>query len=669
MPLKLLTASDGQPLKIEVDIADARCVAQIWQAQVGRVPLILLDSDVEENEPDERGITDRLYGGGTEHRLRQEILLGIGGVRALHAAGYDPDVFHSNEGHAGFMGLERIRQLVTGAGMTPAEAMEAVRAGTVFTTHTPVPAGIDVYTVELMERYFTSFAKESDLTFEELMLLGQVKPVPLEESSFNMAVMGLRLAARSNGVSKLHGQVSRQIFSELWPEVPPDEVPVGSVTNGVHAPTWLGPEMAEVLDRRFPPDWAEKGSGRWERVADVPDAELWRARERARERLVFFVRERLRRQYLARGMSEAEVAWADDVFDPGVLTIGFARRFAPYKRGTLLLSDLDRLKRLLMSGERPIQVVLAGKAHPLDDPGKDLIRALVHFASDADVRGRFAFIEDYDMEVARVLVQGVDVWLNNPRRPMEASGTSGMKAALNGVLNLSVLDGWWDECYDGSNGWAIGTPETYADFVLQDRVEASALYNLLERDVVPRFYERTEGPVPRRWIDRLKRSVETLGPFVTADRMVRDYVQGLYEPSAAQSTAMRTDNFRRARELAAWKARVREKWDDVAVVNVEGEVVAADLGDERTVAATVRVGSLSTDDLAVELAHGLVGANGELMDPSFIELTPESCQDGTCIYRGSFTAGATGLYGFAVRAIPAHDDLTTKMDLGLVAWA
>jgi glycogen phosphorylase len=669
MPLRLLTTDDGGPLKVEVDLAGARCVAQIWQAQVGRVPLLLLDSDVQENDPEERTITDRLYGGGTEHRLRQEILLGIGGVRALQAAGYDPDVFHTNEGHAGFMGLERIRQLVNGSGMTPAEAMEAVRAGTVFTTHTPVPAGIDVYDVELMERYFTSFAKESELSFEDLMQIGQSKPVPLEDSTFNMAVMGLRLAARSNAVSKLHGEVSRQIFAELWPEVPPDEVPVASITNGVHAPTWLGPEMAEVLDRRFPPDWAETGSGRWERVEDVPDAELWRARERARERLVYFVRERLRDQMMARGMTDAEASWTDEVFDPGVLTIGFARRFAPYKRGTLLLSDVERLTRMLLSGDRPIQIVLAGKAHPHDDPGKDLIRALVHFAADPEVRGRFAFIEDYDMEVARVLVQGSDVWLNNPRRPMEASGTSGMKAALNGVINLSVLDGWWDECYDGANGWAIGTPETYSDFDLQDRVEASALYDLLERDVVPRFYERTEGPVPRRWIERLKRSVETLGPFVTADRMVRDYVEELYEPSARQSGAMRADGFRRARELAAWKARVRELWDQVAVIDVEGEVTAADLGDERKVAATVRVGSLTTDDISVELAHGLVGASGELMEPSVIVMAADSCTEGTCVYTGSFKAAATGLYGFAVRAIPANEDLTNKMDLGLIAWA
>ncbi|MGI8774050.1 MAG: alpha-glucan family phosphorylase [Actinomycetota bacterium] len=669
MPLSLLSNGDGSPLKIFVDLAGATCVAQLWRAEVGRVPLILLDCDVEENDADERAITDRLYGGGTEHRLRQEIVLGIGGVRALHAAGYEADVFHTNEGHAGFMGLERMRHLVVSLGLTWQQALESVRAGTVFTTHTPVPAGIDVYSVELMERYFSNFAKESEMTFEDLMALGQTKDTPLELARFNMAFMGLRLAGRSNAVSKLHGHVSRTIFSELWADIPVDEVPISSVTNGVHVPTWIGPEMSEVLDRRFPPAWAECGTGRWDRVQEIPDAELWRARDRARERLVYLVRQRLRAQLLANGASEAEASWTDDVFDPGVLTIGFARRFAPYKRGTLLLSDVERLKRLLLSGDRPIQIVFAGKAHPLDDPGKELIRDLYHFAADPDVRTRFAFIEDYDMAVARVLVQGADVWLNNPRRPMEASGTSGMKAALNGVINLSVLDGWWDECFDGHNGWTIGTVEEYSDHAYQDRVEASALYDLLEREVVPRFYDRPEGPVPRRWIEKVKASVETLGPFVTADRMVRDYVEQLYLPSAEHSRRMTEKDHTAARSLAAWKAKVKEAWPQVRVIDVEGDITAADLGDVRTISATVHVGSLSTDDVCVELAHGPVGANGELIEPCFQKMQPEYCEGGTCTYKERFNAGKTGLYGYAVRVIPEHGDLTNKMDMGLVAWA
>lgn len=667
MSLTLLTNEDSSPLKIDVDLAGAVCVAQIWRADVGRIPLLLLDCDVEENDLAERGVTDRLYGGGSEHRLRQEIVLGIGGVRAMQAAGYDADVFHTNEGHAGFMGLERIRQLVVNDSLSFEEALEAVRVATVFTTHTPVPAGIDVYPPELIETYFTNLAKECEIDLDDLLALGR-SPGD-ENGGFNMAMMGFRLAARANAVSKLHGQVSRGIFAELWPDVPQEEVPIGTVTNGVHVPTWLGREMAELLDRRFPSRWEESGRGRWDKVDEIPDGELWRMRERARERLVYFVRERLGRQLRARGLSESEIAWTDDVFDPSALTIGFARRFAPYKRGALILSDMDRLKRLLLSGDRPVQIALAGKAHPLDDEGKRLIQQIVHFASDPEVRDRITFLEDYDIEVARVLVQGSDVWLNNPRRPMEASGTSGMKAALNGVLNLSILDGWWDEGYDGSNGWAIGTVDTYEDAEYQDRVEASALYDLLEREVVPRFYERPEGPVPRRWVERMKASLRSLGPFVSADRMVRDYVEGLYDPAGTQSRALRAEGFKRASGLAAWKQRVRDAWSDIKIFEVEGDVTAGDLGDQRAVAATVRVGRLSTDDISVQLAHGPVGASGELLDPKFLDMQADECTDGTCTYRGSFVIEWTGLYGFAVRVTPSHPDLTNGMDLGLAVWA
>src|SRR5919106_2372339 len=616
MPLTLLSDDSGMPLKVEVDMAGARCVAQVWRAQVGRVPLLLLDCDVEDNEPQERAITDRLYGGagGSEHRLRQEMVLGIAGMRALHAAGYRANVFHSNEGHAGFLGLERIRELVTENDMSFDQALESVRAATIFTTHTPVPAGIDVYSSELMEKYFTSFAKECDISFGGLIALGQAKPSQDGGTRyFSMAVMGLRLAGRANGVSKLHGEVARDMFSEMWPAVPSDEVPISSITNGVHSATWIGPEMVEVLDRHLNPGWAEGANGHWDRVADIPDAELWRARERARERLVYFIRDRLQEQLISRSAPEVDVVRADDVFDPSVLTIGFARRFAQYKRGTLLLSDPERFKRLLLSSDRPLQVVVAGKAHPLDDGGKEMIRALVHFASDPEVRGRFVFIEDYDMEIARVLVQGVDVWLNNPRRPLEACGTSGMKAALNGAVNCSVLDGWWDECFDGTNGWAIGSRDSYDDPDYQDRVDSSALYDLLEREIAPRFYDRSEGPIPRRWVERMKSSIGGLGDFLTARRMVGEYVERFYEPAGLLGEEMHEDSFARAKELAAWKEKVRAAWDDIRVLDVEGDLLAADVGEERSVVARVRCGRLGTDDLSVQLAHGRIGPNGELI--------------------------------------------------------
>ena len=672
MPLTLVTVEDGSPMKIEVDLAGARCVAQLWRAQVGRVPLILLDCDVEENEPLERSVTDRLYAGGSEHRLRQEVVLGIGGVRALQVAGYEVDVFHSNEGHAGFLGLERARQMVQ-RGMNFHDSIEAGRASTVFTTHTPVPAGIDVYAAELMKPYFENFAKECDITFNELLALGQAVPAEWEPgetgSSFNMAIMGFRLAARSNGVSKLHGVVSRSIFSDLWPDAPADEVPIGSVTNGVHISTWIGPEMAEMLDRRLTPGWAETGEARWDRISEIPDAELWRSRERARERLVYFVRERVKRQHIARGEPDSEVAWTDEIFDPGILTIGFARRMAQYKRATLMLADVERLTGLLLHGERPIQIVIAGKAHPLDDVGKEMIRQIVHFSQDPAVRGRIAFVEDYDMEVARALCQGVDVWLNNPRRPLEACGTSGMKAALNGVLNCSVSDGWWDECYDGTNGWVIGSRETFEDPDYQDRVDVNAIYNLLESEIAPRFYDRSEGPVPRRWVERMKSSLATLGPFVTATRMMEDYVRELYEPAAEQGHRMAADDHSLARELAAWKGRVREAWDDVQVVNVEGDLTAAGVAEEREVAATVRLGRLSTDDVSVQLAHGPVGANNEISGPDVVEMRADVCQDGVCTYRGKFSTDEAGLYGYAVRVVPSHPELANNMDLGLLTLA
>ncbi|MDP9222832.1 MAG: alpha-glucan family phosphorylase [Actinomycetota bacterium] len=668
MPLTLLSAPDGGALKIEVVLAGERCVAQLWSAQVGRTPLLLMDCDVEDNEPEQRTTADRLYAGGSEHRMRQEILLGIGGIRALEAAGYKPDVFHSNEGHAGFLGLERIRRLVVDEGLTFAEGLEAVRSTTIFTTHTPVPAGIDIYAVDLFERHFGAFARECNISVEELLALGQVRPGDeAEDEGFNMAVMGFRLAGRANGVSKLHGEVSRSIFSSIWPQVPPEEVPIGSITNGVHVSTWLGTEMSELFDDRLPPGWAEAGDGGWEAITEVPDDELWRERERARSRLVYGIRQRLRVQGSARGASDAELEWTHSAFDPGVLTIGFARRFAQYKRGTLLLSDPERLKRLLLSDSRPIQLVFSGKAHPADDGGKDMIRRLVHFSNDPEIRHRLVFLEDYDLQVARRLCQGVDVWLNHPRRPLEASGTSGMKAALNGVINCSILDGWWDECFDPGNGWAIGAGGSSAELDHQDRIDAAALYDVLEREVIPSFYERADGP-PARWVKRMKASVATLGPFVTADRMLRDYIEQLYEPAARQGRAMAAESYERARDLARWKAAVRETWDEIGVAQVQGDTLAGNVGEERTIAATVRLGTLSADDVSVQLGHGRVGAGGDLVGMRLIDMQPEHSENGTCTYRGSFVTTGVGLYGFTVRVLPAHPDLINRFDLGLVEW-
>lgn len=652
--------------RVTVDLAGTPLHAQVWRADVGRVRLYLLDADVEENDVEGRLVTDRLYGGDPqEHRIRQEILLGVGGVRALEALGEPVQVFHTNEGHAGFLGLERIRRLMTEDGLTFPEAIESVRSGTVFTTHTPVPAGIDQFGRPLMERYFTSWAKEAGVDFDDLMALGHFPDVA-EEAPFNMAVMGMRLSGMANGVAKLHGATSRAMFRSLWPGVPVDEVPITSVTNGVHPRTWISPEMDDVLSRYVLPGWHEAEVDDWARIDEVRDDELWRAREQSRDRLVAFVRLRLRQSLIGRGMSASDAAWADDALDGRILTVGFARRFATYKRANLLLSQPERLKALLLSPDRPIQIVFAGKAHPHDDAGKEMIRQIISFSSDPEIRHRMMFVPDYDIAVARMLLQGCDVWLNNPRRPLEACGTSGEKAALNGVLNCSILDGWWDEMFDGENGWAISSAESYDDLARRDEVEAGSLFDILERQVVPLFYDRFEGPVPRRWVRRMKSSLKSLGPQVVASRMVRDYVDKLYEPIAAKGDALTADGNARARALAAWKSRVHDAWTDVKIVSVETESAVTDLGTVRHVDATVELGRLEPTDVTVELLHGVVGPNDELVAPHAIAMSPKG---GDGRYAGTFSCEVAGRYGFTVRVLPSHADLTTPLEMGTIVWA
>lgn len=665
-----LTLVEGS--RIEVDLAGEPLIAQIWLAQVGRVKLYLLDADIDDNSDELRNVTDRLYGGGTEHRLRQEILLGIGGVRALDAVGQETQVFHTNEGHAGFLGLERIRRLITDEGLTFPEAVEAVRAGTIFTTHTPVPAGIDRFPRELMERYFCHWTAECGVSMDQLMALGHFPGEPAD-APFNMAVMGLRLAGMSNGVSRLHGQTSREMFHPLWPALPPEEAPIGSVTNGVHARTWVSAEMNDLLSRHLVPAWDEAGAMDWRRVDDIRDDEVWRVREQGREALVAFVRVRLKRTLTERGVSTTDASWAEEVLDPRLLTIGFARRFASYKRATLLLSQPDRLRALLLSPDRPIQLVFAGKAHPADDVGKEMIRQIVQFSRDPSVRHRITFVEDYDIAVARTLYQGSDVWLNTPRRPMEASGTSGEKAALSGALNCSILDGWWAEMFDGNNGWAISSAESYEDLDHRDRVEADSLFEILERQIVPLFYDRFEGRVPRRWVARVKSSLRTLGPKVMASRMVRDYVEQMYEPTAERTSRLAEAKHARARALAEWKHRVVSAWDGVRInaVDTDASTRVADLGATRTVKVLVSLGRLSSQDVAVELLHGPVGPSDELASTTRVPLQLEGPGDaaGQFRYGGSFSCDRAGRYGIAVRVVPAHPDLAVPAEMGCVAWA
>ncbi len=634
-------------VQISVDLAGDHVRINVWQVKVGRIQLYLLDTNVEGNSPEGAAITDRLYGGDKEHRIRQEIVLGIGGVRALRALGFDPQVFHTNEGHAGFLSLERIRELVTTDGTTFAEAVEAVRAGGVFTTHTPVPAGIDQFPRELMAKYFTEFAKSLGITFEALMTVGQ--RAQQDSDTFNMAVMGLRLAGRSNGVAQLHGAVSRQMFNDLWPDVPVDEVPIGAITNGVHAHTWVGDHIAALMAKSVGPVWDGADHASWTGVDHLDPAEVWAARAKARAELVSFVRSRM----------------GDALLDPKALTIGFARRFATYKRATLLLSQPDRLRKMLLSTDRPVQFVFAGKAHPQDQPGKDMIRDIELFARQLDVNHRFVFLPDYDMAIARMMYHGVDVWLNNPRRPLEACGTSGMKAALNGALNCSILDGWWDECYDGSNGWAINSADDDPDLGRRDAREATSLFGLLERELVPLFYERPEG-LPVGWIDTMKHNWRSLGPFVTAARMVRNYTTELYEPAATSSRLALADHAAVARDLAAWKLRVRAAWPVVKVFDIECDTTPAHEGDQRHVRAHVEIDGLDASSVTIQALHGPIDSEGEFIGTPLIVTLALT---GAGLWEADYSVGEAGPYGLTVRALPSHPNLISPVEMGTIAWA
>ncbi|MFJ9806940.1 alpha-glucan family phosphorylase [Streptomyces sp. NPDC101158] len=659
LPVSLLREPDGGPARVTLALPGGRSLhAHIWIARVGRVPLLMLDSDVEENAPGEREVTDRLYGGGSEHRLLQEMLLGIGGVRAVRTycrltGTPAPEVFHTNEGHAGFLGLERIRELGR-EGLDFDAALEAVRAGTVFTTHTPVPAGIDRFDRALVARHLGDDGALPGVDTTRILALGDETPLGGEAGVFNMAAMGLRLAQRANGVSTLHGAVSRAMFAGLWPGFDPEEIPLGSVTNGVHAPTWTAPEVAGLSP-------------------DASDRELWELRRTLRERLVTDVRARLRASWRQRGAAAAELGWTDSVLDPDVLTIGFARRVPSYKRLTLMLRDKDRLRALLLHPERPVQLVVAGKAHPADDGGKRLVQELVRFADDPRVRHRIVFLPDYGMGMARGLYPGCDVWLNNPLRPLEACGTSGMKAALNGCLNLSVLDGWWDEWFEPDFGWAIPTADGAAarDEERRDDLEAAALYELIERRVAARFYDRGPDGVPAGWTAMVRRTLTDLGPRVLADRMVREYVERLYAPAAAAHRALGPVE---ARELAAWKAKVRGAWPKVSVDHVEvGDGLEGDadaeLGATPAVRVRVALGELGPEDVEVQAVTGRVDADDRLLDPRTSVLKPADRPDleGRLPYAGALSLDRTGPFGCTVRVLPTHPLLAHPAELGLVA--
>ncbi len=670
LPLAPVRDAQGQDLKVTVKLPTGNVYIQVWKIEVGRITLYLLDTNIPENVlPQDRDITDSLYGGDIDTRIRQEIVLGIGGIRALKAMGLQPTVFHMNEGHSAFLALEQIHVFMRDQQLTFDEAMEAARTSNVFTTHTPVPAGIDLFDPGLMYHYFSEYCSEVGIDFQQLMALGR-RNIYNRDERFSMAVLALNTSSFRNAVSRLHRQVSQEMFHDLWPQLPLWEVPVTSITNGVHLPSWLNGDLASLFDQYLQPDWRERFNepGIWEQVKEIPDEELLEVHRRRKRRLITFVRARQNAAALRRQASAAEVRRSGEVLDPNAFTIGFARRFATYKRATLLFRDVERLKRILLNKDMPVQLVIAGKAHPKDQPAKSYIREVVQFSRDPDLWKHVVFLEDYDMKVGREMVQGVDLWLSNPRRGEEACGTSGMKAAINGVLNLSILDGWFDEAYERSGGWAIGDRDPYSED--QDALHASAIYYLLENEIVPMYYERKEQ-TPREWMRRMKQSLMYISPTFDCRRMVREYMTELYEPAHSQHLRALKDDYSQVRDKARWNLRIREVWDRVRFVEDGPEPSGAVLsGKPVVVRAAIDLAGLTPDDVRVEVVMGRIDSNGHLEDTEVSVLPAVEQQGSVAVFSKDIVPDRTGRLGYALRVSPNHfEDPLTRPCASLLKWS
>jgi starch phosphorylase len=679
LPLSQVLGNDDEPMHVQVEMPGRPVFANIWHAQVGRISLYLLDTNTPLNQPDDRRITDKLYGGDIDARIKQEIVLGIGGFRALQMLNIEPSVYHMNEGHSAFLGLERVRQLMETHEVSFDAAREAASAGLVFTSHTPVPAGHDYFAPDLINHYFSDCVASLGLSLWDFLALGRQNPYD-DNEAFCMTILALKLAAYTNGVSELHGVVTRRMWSGLWPGVPVDEVPIGSVTNGVHLNSWVGHEMGALYDRHLGKEWRSEpaDASLWDRIDQVSDAEIWETHERARHRLVDFARSHLQWQRERRGVIRHRFPVADEILRPDALTIGFGRRFASYKRATLLFRDPARLERLLTDPARPVQIIIGGKAHPRDDQGKELIRQIYTLSSQEPFRRHIVFLEDYDIAVASQMVQGADVWLNTPRPPMEASGTSGMKAAANGVLNLSTLDGWWAEAWANASrdlppiGWPIGRERPYLTVDLHAQADSEDLYDLLERVVIPTFYRRDEHGLPHDWISQMRSSIRQLTGTFNTHRMVWQYYQDFYRPAIERFERFTANDLRESQELARWRASVAEHWPEIEIVSVEANASSTlHAGQSFDVATRLRPGRLKPEDLSVQLYAGTLDGDRTLDRGHALAMEPfGAATDGVLAYRTRVTAnGTSGEHGLTVRVVPHHPDLVTPFIPGLITWA
>ena len=675
LPMQLVRDEQDNPLLIYVDFPQRKVFAQVWKVQVGRVPLYLLDTNILQNNEDDRNVTSQLYGGDNEMRIKQEILLGIGGMRALAALDIHPEVCHMNEGHSAFLSLERAKlYMEQNKDASFEQARVATRVGNVFTTHTPVPAGIDEFEPGLVEHYLSSYYNVLNLKTDEFLYLGGAH-LPQTKGKFNMAIFAINMANAYNGVSRLHGRVARSMWNYLWHDVPQDEVPIGHITNGVHVRTWLSSDMTELFSRYVDPNWYRNpgDESMWERIDHIPDEELWRTHERRRERLVAFARRRLHRRLRKLGANPADLERATEVLRPDALTIGFARRFAAYKRAYLIFQDKERLRKLLNDPERPVQIIISGKAHPRDKVGKEILKKIISIISEEEFRDKVVFLENYDIKVATYMIQGVDVWLNNPRRPREASGTSGMKASANGILNLSILDGWWDEAYEmnANTGWAIGRgEENYASEEEQDAIESQELYYLLENEVIPIFYKRGRSGIPRDWLEMMKTNMRVVCPHFNTNRMVRQYLDKYYLPANEKWKKIGNDGGRTAKQLMEWRDTINQHWHAIDILSMTApNGTTVKIGDDLQVDADVTLGKLKPSDIVVQLYFGRVDEYGTLKGTQAIPMSVvKESQNGATKFRAKFTAQTSGQHGFSIRVLPHHNLVSNPIEAGLIKW-
>jgi glycogen phosphorylase len=670
VPAQPALDKQGRELLISVDLPGRTVYAKIWRIQVGRIPIYLMDTDVPRNVPQDRELSARLYGGDREMRISQEIVLGIGGVRAVVALGYNPAVWHMNEGHSAFLGLERVRRKVQESGLTFDEAVEAVRSSTLFTTHTPVPAGNDSFAFELVDKFFWQYWGQLGIDRERFIEFAR-QELPWGPQ-YSMTVLALRLSGFANGVSHLHGQVSRNMWHFLWPETLTAEVPIGSITNGVHTQTWLAHELKELYSRYLPEDWLEhvEEPKTWDSIEHIPDGELWSVHQELKEKMVKFVRRRIRQQYTRHGESTQRVARADQILDPNALTIGFARRFATYKRAALIFLDEERIKRILNDPERPVQIIFSGKAHPDDEPGKALIQQVYEISQQPEFAGKIIFLENYDMNIARHLISGVDFWLNTPRRPREASGTSGQKAALSGIPNFSILDGWWAEGYDGTNGWAIGDEREYKDTATQDEADAYSLYTTLEEEIIPAFYTRDPGTdIPTKWVRIMKNSIRTCASRFSMRRMVIDYTEQYYLPAAEQGELYQADSWALAKQMVKWRANLRNHWQSVRAELAPLPTQTATVGDPIQLEAKIWLNGVPTSDVTVQLVTGPQGADGQIAHPLIFPMNEDSQEGNAYSYSIAFTPERSGQIVVGARILPHREHQIHPIEPGLIRWA